>query len=54
MSLTKPIKISFPKKTENRKKEKESNFKGRDADRTKGNGISPEGWFVRNEQTIMP
>lgn len=35
----------LPKKTEKRKKEKESNFKGRDADRPKGNGISPEGWF---------
>jgi hypothetical protein len=48
-----PIKI-FSKETEKRKKEKESNDKGRDADRTKGNGISPEGWFVRDEQNIMP
>jgi hypothetical protein len=41
---------------ENRKteKEKESNFTGRDADRPKGIGISPEGWLVRNEQDIMP
>ena len=38
----------------NKKKEKESNFKGRDADRPKGIGISPEEWFVRNEQNIMP
>ena len=40
----------FPKRTENRKKEKESNFTGRDADRPKGNGISPEGW-QGNEKT---
>jgi hypothetical protein len=44
----------FSKKTEKRKKEKESHFIGRDADRPKGNGISPEGCFVRNEQNIMP
>jgi hypothetical protein len=54
LNLTIPIKTSFTKKTEKRKKEKESNFKGRDADRPKGIGISPEGWFVRNEQDIMP
>ena len=35
----------FPKKTEKGKKEKESSFTGRDADRPKGNGISPEGWL---------
>ncbi|KIO51613.1 hypothetical protein IW18_16870 [Flavobacterium hibernum] len=45
MYLCKSINI-FPKKIEKRKKEKESNFTGRDADRTKGNGISPKGWFV--------
>jgi hypothetical protein len=37
----------FPKKTEKRKKEKESSLKGRDADRSKGNGISPEGWIAK-------
>jgi hypothetical protein len=54
LNLTIPIKIFFTKKTEKRKKEKESNFTGRDADRPKGIGISPEGWLVRNEQDIMP
>ncbi|MET3032439.1 hypothetical protein [Flavobacterium johnsoniae] len=44
----------FPKKTEKRKKEKESNFTGRGADRPKGIGISPEGCLVRHEQGIMP
>ncbi|WP_294962312.1 hypothetical protein [uncultured Flavobacterium sp.] len=44
----------FPKKTEKGKKEKESNLKGRDAGRAKGNGISPEGCFGRHEQNIMP
>ncbi|MDR7209926.1 hypothetical protein [Flavobacterium piscis] len=53
-TCTIPIKLSFPKKTEKRKKEKESNLTGRDADRPKGIGISPEGWLVRNEQDIMP
>jgi len=53
-ACTKTKKYIFPKKTEKRKKEKESNFTGRDADRPKGNGISPEGWFVRDEQNIMP
>ena len=47
-------KIFFQKKTEKGKKEKESNLKGRDADRPKGIGISPEGCLVRNEQDIMP
>ena len=47
-------KILFKKKTEKGKKEKESNLKGRDADRLKGIGISPEGCLVRNEQGIMP
>jgi hypothetical protein len=43
-SLYKPQKnMLFQKKTEKRKKEKESNLKGRDADRQKGIGISPEG-----------
>jgi hypothetical protein len=45
MYLYKTIHI-FPKEKEKRKKEKESNLKGRDADRPKGNGISPEGCFV--------
>jgi hypothetical protein len=54
LNLTIPIKISFTKKTEKRKKEKESNLTGRDTDRPKGIGISPEGWLVRNEQDIMP
>jgi len=50
-----PIKkIFFQKKTEKGKKEKESNLKGRGADRPKGIGISPEGCLVRNEQGIMP
>jgi hypothetical protein len=44
----------FQKKTENQKKEKESNLKGGDAGRPKGIGISPEGWIVRYEQDIMP
>lgn len=44
----------FQEKTEKGKKEKESNLKGRDADRPKGIGISPEGCLVRNEQDIMP
>lgn len=48
MCLNKTIHI-FSKETEKRKKEKESNLKGRDADRVKGNGISPEGCFVRHE-----
>jgi len=47
-------KIFFQKKTEKREKEKESNLKGRDADRPKGIGISPEGCLGRNEQGIMP
>ena len=46
--------IFFKRKLKNRKKEKESNFTGRDAGRQKGIGISPGGWFVRNEQNIMP
>ncbi|OXE95243.1 hypothetical protein B0A63_25035 [Flavobacterium johnsoniae UW101] len=52
--VQKTKKYIFPKKTEKRKKEKENNFTGRDADRPKGNGISPEGWFARDEQNIMP
>jgi hypothetical protein len=48
-------KIDYSKrKQKNRKKEKESNFAGRDAVRPKGIGISPEGWLVRHEQGIMP
>jgi hypothetical protein len=53
-SITNKKKDIFPKETEKRKKEKESNLTGRDADRPKGIGISPEGWLVRNEQDIMP
>ena len=45
-----PIKKIFFQK----KKEKESNLIGRDTDRPKGIGISPEGCLVRNEQGIMP
>jgi hypothetical protein len=52
--VEKPKNIFSKRKQKNRKKEKESNFTGRDADRPKGNGISPEGWFVRDEQSIMP
>ena len=53
-SITKKKNI-FPKETEKRKKEKESNLTGPgDADRPKGIGISPEGCLVRNEQGIMP
>ena len=44
----------FFKETEKRKKEKESYFIRRDADRPKGNGISPEGCFVLSSQNIMP
>lgn len=44
----------FPKKTEKRKKEKESNFTGRDADRPKGNGISPEGWQGKHNHSAKP
>ena len=44
----------FSKKQKKRKKEKESYFIGRDADRPKGIGISPEGCLVRYEQGIMP
>ncbi|MCD0472554.1 hypothetical protein [Flavobacterium sp. JAS] len=47
-------KIFFQKKTEKMKKEKESNLKGRDSDRPKGIGISPEGCLERNEHGIMP
>ncbi len=53
-SITNKKKDIFPKETEKRKKEKESNLKGRDADRPKGIGISPEGCLVRYEQGIMP
>ncbi|MDR7210191.1 hypothetical protein [Flavobacterium piscis] len=55
--IAEPVQVKkyiFPKKTEKRKKEKESNFTGRDAGRPKGNGISPEGWIVRHDQDIMP
>ena len=54
MPLSKAINIFSKENRKNRKKEKESNLKGRDAGRPKGIGISPAGWLVRNEQDIMP
>ncbi|KUJ62023.1 hypothetical protein AR687_10755 [Flavobacteriaceae bacterium CRH] len=45
--ITNKKKDIFPKETEKRKKEKEINLKGRDADRPKGIGINPEGCLVR-------
>ncbi|MEZ0181902.1 hypothetical protein AB9T89_06625 [Flavobacterium oncorhynchi] len=53
-SITNKGEDIFPKETEKGKKEKESNFTGRDSDRPKGIGISPEGCLVRYEQVIMP